>query len=518
MKLSCCIPWRYVVAGMWFIAFILHDSFRGSLSITIVCMVNHDPVINITTASYDINSSNVPTTRGGLLSVNLTDPKEETEDTCYSRVGSRTSDILSGGFEWSKQVQGLLLGAVFWGYMAFQFPSGWLAERFGAHRVILIFLLSASVTSICTPIAAHAHPYVLLAVRCVTGLSIAVLYPALPVFWARWAPAAEWNRMLGISLSGGLMGNALIFPIGGFMCKYGPGGGWPSLYYFLGGAGFLWCAVWGLTVRDTPRATPLITNKERDYIELNIKLRNLTIRKPPTPWKAMMTSRATLALIATHTFINYGIYMLMTQLPTYMEEVMMFDIKSNGLYSMLPYLVFWGVVVLTSGLSDCLVSRKLLSVGATRKFLNTLGCMLPAVSMLVLAMTNCLPLPVAITMLCGAVGLVGFAFGGYLVNYADIALQFSGTLSGLGNCISSIAGIIAPYIVSSITVNGTRQEWQYAFFTGFGSFSLAALIFLFFGSGDIQPWARHESITKEIRTVSDTTLPDKDEDTEQSCA
>ncbi|XP_046357562.2 uncharacterized transporter slc-17.2-like isoform X3 [Haliotis rufescens] len=440
MKLTCCIPWRYVVAGMWFIAFVLHDSFRSSLSITIVCMVNHDPLINITTLSYDINSSidQVGIKQGRPMTINTTAPIME--DTCYSQERSKSSDIS------------------------------------------------------------------------------AVLYPSLPVFWARWAPAAEWNRMLGISLSGGLMGNAIIFPFGGYMCKYGPAGGWPSLYYVLGGAGFLWCLAWGLTVRDTPRATTLITNKERDYIELNIKLRNISIRKPPTPWLEMMTSRATIALITTHTLINYGVYMLMTQLPTYMEEVMMFDIKSNGIYSMLPYLVFWGVVMLTSWVSDCLVSRRLLSVGATRKLLNTLGCMLPAVSMLVLAMANCLPLPVAIALLCGAVGLVGFAFGGYLVNYADIALQFSGTLSGLGNCISSSAGIIAPYIVASMTVNGTRQEWQYAFFTGFGSFSLAALIFLCFGSGETQPWAKHDSITKEIRAASDTTLPDKDTDTEQSCA
>lgn len=51
----------------------------------------------------------------------------------------------------------------------------------------------------------------------------------------------------------------------------------------------------------------------------------------PTPWKAILTSLPVWGLFATQTGNNYCFWTLLTQIPSYMNYVMHFDIKSVSL-------------------------------------------------------------------------------------------------------------------------------------------------------------------------------------------
>ena len=46
------------------------------------------------------------------------------------------------------------------------------------------------------------------------------------------------------------------------------------------------------------------------------------------PWKAFFTSRPVWAIILVHCLVSFGTYAFLTNLPTYMKEVLKFDIKS----------------------------------------------------------------------------------------------------------------------------------------------------------------------------------------------
>lgn len=48
----------------------------------------------------------------------------------------------------------------------------------------------------------------------------------------------------------------------------------------------------------------------------------------PVPWKAVWTSLPVWAIIVAHTCGNWGWYMLLVKLPTYMRYILHFDIKS----------------------------------------------------------------------------------------------------------------------------------------------------------------------------------------------
>lgn len=94
---------------------------------------------------------------------------------------------------------------------------------------------------------------------------------------------------------------------------------------------------------------------------------------PPTPWLAIMTNAPMIALIFAQIGHDWGFYIMVTDLPKYMDNVLRFPIKANGLYSSLPYLAMW-IVSLSSGyLSDVLINRGVLGITNARKFFTVLG-------------------------------------------------------------------------------------------------------------------------------------------------
>lgn len=50
------------------------------------------------------------------------------------------------------------------------------------------------------------------------------------------------------------------------------------------------------------------------------------------PWKAMFTSMPVLALMTSHACSNWGNYFFLTQFPTYLKEVIGFDVKTVSIF------------------------------------------------------------------------------------------------------------------------------------------------------------------------------------------
>jgi hypothetical protein len=55
-------------------------------------------------------------------------------------------------------------------------------------------------------------------------------------------------------------------------------------------------------------------------------------QKLTKPWKAILTSGPVWGIMLANACGNYGAYMLLTQMPTYMKEVLKFDIESASIF------------------------------------------------------------------------------------------------------------------------------------------------------------------------------------------
>ena len=100
------------------------------------------------------------------------------------------------------------------------------------------------------------------------------------------------------------------------------------------------------------------------------------------PWKAIATSLPVWAITATHVTQNFGYYVLLTELPNYMKNVLMWDMKTHAVLSGMPYLAMWIVSIIGSISVDYIIERNIISTTIIRKIANTIATMGPALALL----------------------------------------------------------------------------------------------------------------------------------------
>jgi len=140
---------------------------------------------------------------------------------------------------------------------------------------------------------------------------------------------------------------------------------------------------------------------------------------------------------------NYGYETLMTELPTYMKQVLRFSLKSNGLLSSLPYLAMWLFSMFISVVADWMISSKRFSHTATRKLINSIGQYGPGVALIAASYTGC-DRALTLAILTIGVGLNGGIYSGFKINHLDLTPRFAGFLMSITNCSANLAGLLAP--------------------------------------------------------------------------
>ncbi|XP_060084519.1 uncharacterized transporter slc-17.2-like [Ylistrum balloti] len=502
------VPWwtskRLQLAVLGFFGFINVYTLRANMSVAVVCMVNWTAIHESKGNTSNDSTEKLISSSCGLVSAgsNLTS-KQQFED---------------GEFVWHEDVQGSVLGAFFWGYLVTQIPGGWVATRFGGKRVFGLSMLAASIATFATPVAARTSYIFLIVLRIILGICSGVSFPAMHALWGSWAPPLERSKLTAFTYAGAQLGNVITYPLSGMLCKYGFDGGWPSIFYVLGMVNVLWVMIWCFLASDSPSEHKGITKEERDYIVYALaksKHKESSDEKVDIPWLKFLTSGPVIAIIIVNVMSDWGAYTLLANIPLYLKEVLKFDITTNGLYSALPYVVFWATINIGGWLADFMM-RKYFTVTITRKSINTFGMIMPALMLIGLGYVDCSSPMLAIALLTLAVGLSGFQYSGWLVNHVDIAPLYAGILFGISNSIASVTGFVSQQVVAAIRkMEGLdmRSQWQIVFFVACGMYVCGALIFILFGSGELQPWAMEKKKPEEEELNVDIELhqaPDKE--------
>lgn len=79
----------------------------------------------------------------------------------------------------------------------------------------------------------------------------------------------------------------------------------------------LWFIAWIIIVKKSPLDDNLISLEERNYIMKKLQTRDKA-DIPSPPWKAILTSPPVWAIVASHFCENWGFYLMLTQLPTFL--------------------------------------------------------------------------------------------------------------------------------------------------------------------------------------------------------
>jgi ACS family glucarate transporter-like MFS transporter len=243
---------------------------------------------------------------------------------CISVAGPRIQDEFAlGPAQW-----GMVTGAFAIAYALFEIPSGYLADRFGARRMLVRIVLW---WSLFTTLTGFAHKlWTLIVVRFLFGAGEAGAYPTAAAVVFRWFPAVERGRTFGFVLLAGQLGGAiaplLIVPI---QSRFG----WRAAFYLFGSIGVAWAVTWWRWYRNSPQEMPGITAAEL-----------AEIGPPPVedakhlPWREIAASRSVCALMAATFGYLYAYYFFLFWLPTYMIRERGFD-ESQTRLSALPFIL-----------------------------------------------------------------------------------------------------------------------------------------------------------------------------------
>ncbi|XP_055847091.1 putative inorganic phosphate cotransporter isoform X2 [Episyrphus balteatus] len=451
------IPQRVILSIMGFFAILNAYTMRICLSVAITQLVvskNHTDIDNPDNDAC------------------LADPLEEGE-----------LPSLGGEYDWSESRQGLILSSFYWGYIITHIPGGILAEKFGGKWTLCLGILSTAVFTILSPMAIRlGGSTALIVVRVLMGLGEGTTFPALSVLLSSWVPLKERSKLGALVLGGGQVGTILGNSLSGILLDAYE---WDWTFYFFGGMGVIWFLIFAVLCYSDPGSHPFIKQSEKEYLLREMGSIDRKTDLPPTPWRKILTNAPMIALVFAQIGHDWGFYIMVTDLPKYMADVMQFSIKQNGLYSSLPYLMMW-IVSLSSGVfGDWLITRKIIGITNSRKMFTTIAAVGPAIFIVAASYAGCDRLAVVLLFTI-AMGLMGTFYAGMKLNPLDLSPNYSGTLMAITNGIGAITGIITPYLVGVLTPNATLLEWRLVFWVAFGVLVSTSIVYVIWASGEVQ--------------------------------
>ncbi|CAH1107273.1 unnamed protein product [Psylliodes chrysocephalus] len=457
---------RHMVTFMLFLGMANAYIMRTNMSVAIVAMVNHTAI-------------------GGSNHDSAISVDDECGVIADNSSGTTAKTETEGEFLWPTDIQGYVLSSFFYGYVITQIPFGILAKRYGNIYFLGVGMLINSLFGLLVPISAKMGIWWLIVVRFIQGLGEGPIVPCTHALLAKWIPPNERSRMGAFVYAGAQFGTVISMPLSGLLseCRYG----WPSIFYVFGSVGTVWCVFFLLIVREDPESDLKIKVEERLYIQKELGSK-VGLPIPPIPWSSIAKSLPFYAILLAHMGHNYGYETLMTELPTYMKQVHHFSIKDNGVLSALPYLAMWIFSIFISHVADFLLTKPYFTHTIVRKLINGIGQYGPAVALVAVSYTGC-DKWLTVAILSVGVGLNGGIYSGFKVNHLDISPQYAGILMSFTNCMANLAGLLAPIYAGHVVV-GTPSisKWRTVFITAASVYAGCCTFYVFFASGERQPW------------------------------
>ncbi|KAL4720023.1 hypothetical protein ACJJTC_008707 [Scirpophaga incertulas] len=387
----------------------------------------------------------------------------------------------------SSDENGVILSSFMWGYIVMQFPGGELVNKFGAKSLVIMSNIVNSVMSIAIPIAAKLGGWKLvLACRIIQGVAqgTLILVPCMHSFISKWAPLEERSRLGTFVYSGVQLGTAIQNIVSGYIIH---NLGWPAVFYVNGIVGVVWVVLFAIFGANSPQESKWISKDEKLYIQTSLNEIGGG-KKLKTPWKKIWSSMAFISLILANCGQSWGLWTMVTLIPSYLNQVQGVDIKTNGIMSAIPYLGKFLMSFFFGYGADLVIKKKWFNVTTTRKICNSIGFFVPGLGLIGLSYAPSDPI-LAVILLTVAVAPNAGHLSGFLLGHIDMAPNFAGSMSGITNGFANTLSIFAPLAAGFILQDKTDpNDWQKVFYLSSGVYIASNIFYIIFGDSSRQSW------------------------------
>ena len=348
-------------------------------------------------------------------------------------------------FGLSKTQIGFVFSAFAYPYLVIQIVGGWISDRFGARRTLIVCGVvwggATALTGFSTGLTS------MLVARVLLGLGEGATFPAATAAMSRWVAKGERGYAQGITHAAARIGNAVApWGVVAIMAVYG----WRASFFVCSGLSLLWVILWAFTFTEYPKNHPRITAAE---------LASLTVPPavtPKIPWGPLVKRMTPVTLV----YFCYGwtLWLFLSWIPQYFLNSQHLDLKKSALFSSC---VFFGGV-LGDSLGGVVTDRILKRTGnllRARSYMVSV-CMLLSLLSLGPLMSSHNP-TISLLFLTAGFFFAEMTIGPMWAIPMDIAPDYCGTASGIMNTGSAAAAIISP-VVGGYLID-TTGNWQFPF-------------------------------------------------------
>jgi len=337
-------------------------------------------------------------------------------------------------FGLNKTQIGLVFSAFAYPYLVFQIIGGWVSDRFGSRRTLLVCGAIWAAATVLTGLAGGLAS--MLVARVLLGLGEGATFPAATSAMSRWVAKEKRGFAQGITHAAARVGNAVApAAVVAVMTSYG----WRESFYACAALSFLWLVLWAKSFTERPADHPRITQPELAVLP-NLARKTLTV-----PWGPLFKRM----LPVTFVYFCYGwtLWLFLSWIPQYFLHSYNLDLKKSAVFASCVFLA--GVVGDTLGgiVTDWLLTRTG-SLTRSRSWMVALCMLLTLLSLVPLMFTH--ELYVSLVSLSAGFFFAEMTIGPMWAIPMDVAPEYSGTASGMMNTGSALAAIISPVVSGAL--------------------------------------------------------------------
>lgn len=381
--------------------------------------------------------------------------------------------------------QGFLMSRYASGYILTQILGGMLADRFGGYIVVAMVIFFTAVCCFLAPILASFGADFFGIPFFIMGLFQGAVMPAGNVLMARWVLPNERSWASAVTGMGACMGTLLISFIAAPIASIF---GWRAVFHCTVGLSICFLTVWLLRACSSPEYCTSISEEERCLLQEA----GLVSSKADTPKQIKtVASKKKTAFLNPQLFLHASVWVVIFAhfvqnsqqafadwLPLFYSTQLSVSPDAASFYMTLIASVELPARALTKSLPETM-SKRGMTLLRSRKMMSLQGFLWHFLLLMAIVVLLRLGVhsPVIFTFVFALSKAVqALHAGGYFANYLDLTQNYAGMLTGVGNTLASVAGILVPKFVA-LNLQDGREDWL-PVLIGLMTLGFAAMLFL----------------------------------------
>jgi ACS family glucarate transporter-like MFS transporter len=369
---------------------------------------------------------------------------------------------------------GFVFSAFVLGYAVTQPIAGRVADRNGAYRTIAIGILLWSVLTAATAMipSTFAGAFAtLLAVRFLLGIGESVIFPASNRLVANWIPSKERGLANGLVFAGVGLGAGIAPPlITTIMLEHS----WRWAFMASAAIGVVALVLWLIMVRDSPARHFLMRKPELDYIHAGMPVAATSNHgEQIASWRTIIGNRQVMLLTLSYFCFGYVAYIFFSWFFVYLSTVRGLDLKSSGMYGMLPFIAMALASPFGGLISDKLAAR----YGRRMGRCAVAGIGMACAAIFVALATQVADARVASLVLAAGSGSLYLAQSAFWTLSADLGRSSAGSVAGVMNMGGQLGGAVVASL-TPVIASGYGWSASFLFTAALAMVGAAAWIFI----------------------------------------